>query len=296
MYETTGLAAALTLVASIATAQMSPDAPNRLPSTPPTAVSAYGSAAQQIGELRVPPGAGPFPVVVVIHGGCWTKGFATMKHTAAMASALTARGVATWNIEYRMLGEEGAGWPGTFLDWGAATDHLRTLAKSHPLDLGRVVVAGHSAGAHAALFAASRPRLPADSPVRGQDPLKVAAAVAIDGPGDLRPFVGADADICGQPVIAPLMGGTPDEQPARYAQGSPVAQVPLGVHQALISSSPVLRPEWAEAYRAAAAKAGDKVDVLVFADSGHFEPVGPGTWEWREVERLILRLARAEHP
>jgi len=271
--------------------RMRPEAPNSLPATEPAVTAAYGSDPLQVGELRLPAGKGPFPVAVVIHGGCWTKGFATKRHTAAMASALTRRGLATWNVEYRQVGDPGAGWPGTFLDWGAATDHLRALAKTHPIDLSRVVVTGHSAGAHAALFVAARPKLPAGSEIRGADPLKVKAAVAIDGPGDLVPFVGADAQICGRPVIEPLMGGGPAAVPARYAQGSPAALLPLGVRQTLVSSSRVLTPEAAEAYRAAATAAGDKVDVRVMADTGHFEPIAPGTAEWAEVEALILRAA-----
>lgn len=280
------------VVAGPAAAQrMRPDAPNHLPSTEPRLLSAYGPDPLQVGELRVPAGKGPFPVVVVIHGGCWTKGFATRRHTAAMASALTARGVATWNVEYRQVGDPGAGWPGTFLDWGAATDHLRTLARTHPLDLGRIVVTGHSAGAHAALFVASRTKLAKGSEVRGSDPLPVQAAVALDGPGDLAPFIGVDAKICGKPVIEPLMGGGPDKLAGRYAQGSPAALLPLGVRQALVSSSAVLTPEAAEAYRKAASAAGDKVDVRVIADSGHFEVIAPGSADWPEVEALILKFA-----
>lgn len=267
-----------------------------LPSTEPTLVSAYGSDPLQVGELRLPPGEGPFPVAVIIHGGCWTKGFATRRNTAAIASALAAKGLATWNIEYRQVGEAGAGWPGTFQDWGAATDHLRVLAKSHPLDISNVVVAGHSAGAHAALFVASRAKLPTDSDVRGQDPLPIKAAVAIDGPGDLRPFVGLDAKICGKPVIEPLIGGSAEDFADRFVEASPAAQLPLGMRQALVSSSGVFSPESAESYRSAATAAGDTVDVLVFGDSGHFEVIAPGTYEWRSVEALILKLAGVTRP
>lgn len=281
---------------AVAAQKMRADAPNQLPSSLPAATLAYGADPLQVGDLRLPAGPGPFPVVVIIHGGCWTKGFATRRHTAAMATSLASKGVATWNIEYRQLGEAGAGWPGTFLDWGAATDHLRTLARTYPLDLSRIVVTGHSAGAHAALFVASRPRLPADSAVRGADPLPIKAAVAIDGPGDLPPFVGPDSEICGKPVIEPLMGGTPDSVADRYRQGSPAALLPLGVRQALVSSSRVLTPEAAESYRSAAASAGDKVDVHVLADSGHFEPIAPGTREYGQVEAVLLEFAGITRP
>ena len=130
---------------------------DELHSSPVTITESYGSDPLQNGDLRVPAGSGPFPVVIVIHGGCWTAGFATKRNTAALASAITEHGYATWNIEYRQTGDPGGGWPGTLSDWAQATDHLRALGRTHPLDLGRVVVAGHSAGGHAAAWVAARP-------------------------------------------------------------------------------------------------------------------------------------------
>jgi pimeloyl-ACP methyl ester carboxylesterase len=100
------------------------------------------------------------------------------------------------------------GWLDTFLDWGAGLDHLRVLAKTEPLDLTRVVSVGHSAGALAALWVAARDKLPASGEIRGTDPLRVSAAVAIDGPGDLAAMIGPDAKTCDRPVIAPLMDGS----------------------------------------------------------------------------------------
>ena len=93
------------LVAAAAQAQnMRPRDVDAIPSSPPTASVAYGSDPLQVGDLRLPAGKGPFPVVEVIRGGCWTKGYTTRQNTAALASALTAMGYATWNIEYRQIG------------------------------------------------------------------------------------------------------------------------------------------------------------------------------------------------
>jgi acetyl esterase/lipase len=260
-----------------------------LPASNPTRVQQYGSDALEFGELRLPEGKGPFPVVVVIHGGCWTKGFATLRNTAAIASELTKSNVATWNIEYRQVGDAGGGWPGTFRDWGAATDYLRVLGKSYPLDLSRIVVVGHSAGAHAALWVAARNRLTIDSEIRGDDPLKVQAAIAIDGPADLVGFVGVDAQICGKSVIVPLMGGTPAEQPERYRQASPQSLLPLAVPQCLITAT-VLTPMKAKEYQKLAESRGDHVEILSL-DAGHFEVIAPGHKAWNAVEQLILKQA-----
>jgi pimeloyl-ACP methyl ester carboxylesterase len=235
-------------MASPAAAQrIGPRDVDTLPSRAPQHRAAYGTDSLQFGELRLPNGPGPFPVAVVIHGGCWTRGFATLKNTAAVASALVDDGIATWNIEYRQVGDPGGGWPNTYLDVAAGVDYLRTLADRYPLDLGRVFVIGHSAGAHLALWAAGRPRLDARSPIRVSNPLPVRGAVAIDGPGDLGALVGPDARICGKPVIAPLMGGTPAEVPERYRDGSPREMLPLRSQQFLVSAA-VLDSVSARAY------------------------------------------------
>lgn len=260
-----------------------------LPFAPPTLVEHYGPAPQQFGELRLPPGSGPFPVVVVIHGGCWTKGYETLVGLAPLASALTADGYATWNIGYRQVGDPGGGWPGEFQDWGAATDHLRELAKSQPLDLSRVTALGHSAGAHAALWLAARHNLPADSEIRGADPLPVQVAVAIDGPGDLRTLYGADEDICGKPIFTPLFGGTPAEQPDRYRQANPIEWLPTGVRTVLIAST-VLSPEAADAYQAAASAKGETVSVVELQNAGHFNMLAPNDPNWKQVEGPVLSL------
>ncbi len=286
------LLACATMIAAPASGRdMRPSDVDALPSTPPTAIGRYGADPLQVGELRVPKGKGPHPVAIVIHGGCWTKGFATRRNTAALASALAAKGIATWNIEYRQVGDPGAGWPGTFRDWGAAADHLRALARTHRLDLGRVVAVGHSAGAHAALWLAARKTLPAASEVRGADPLPLKAAVAIDGPGDLAPFVGFDAAVCGKPVIAPLLGGTPDKVPARYDQATPARHFPLGVPQYLVASA-VLTSDAAATYATAARVKGDRVEILSPPGADHFNIIAPGEPQWTAVEALILKAFR----
>jgi len=257
---------------------------------PPTLTQAYGPDALEFGQLRMPRGPGPFPLVVIIHGGCWTKGFADLNYMSPLAADLTAKGAATWNVEYRQLGDAGAGWPGTFQDWAAATDHVRDLAKTYPLDLTRVVVIGHSAGAHAALWLAARPNLPAASPIRGEHPLRIKATVPIDGPGDIKAFIGPDQQICGAPVIANLMGGPPDKVPARYAQGNPIQLLPSHVPSALVSSV-VLSAHAAEAYRATAVAKGDQVQVLRVENAGHFDMLSPATPSGAATEALILKAA-----
>jgi acetyl esterase/lipase len=247
----------------------------------------------QFGDLRLPKGAGPFPVVVVIHGGCWVSRLATLQNTAALSDALRDAGVATWNVEYRRSDNMGGGWPGTFTDVADATDHIRALAKEHPLDLARVVVVGHSAGGHLALWAAARARIPPDSELFRASPLPVVGAVALGGPGDLRDFTTYAREVCGGPVVEQLMGGTPADVAVRYAHGSPAALLPLGVRQLLIvGADDGVMPERArEAYVARTRAAGDSVNAIVVPDAGHFEVIAPTSNAFPVVRDKILELA-----
>jgi acetyl esterase/lipase len=267
---------------------------DRLPSKPADARVWYGANPLQFGDLRLPNGRGPFPLVVVIHGGCWVASIATLQNSAALADGLRDAGLATWNIEYRRLGDDGAGWPGTFEDVAAAADYARTLAKTYPIDLSRVVTTGHSAGAPLALWLAARARLPASSPLRGSDPIGIKGVAALGGPGDLADFARYDADICGTRVIERLLGGARQSVPDRYAQVSPIELLPLRARQLFIvgADDPVMPAGSRDAYVAAARKAGDRADVVVIPGAGHFEVIAPTAAAFAIVRNKIIELAK----
>ena len=264
-----------------------------LPSKPADAKVSYGTGELQFGELRLPKGNGPFPVAIVIHGGCWVSKFATLQNTAALSDALRDAGIATWNIEYRRLDHPGGGWPGTFTDVADGTDHVRELAKKHPLDLSRVVTVGHSAGAHLALWAGARARLPKGSPLYRENPLKLRGAVALGGPGDLKGFYEYAAKICGSNVIEQLMGGSPTTVADRYAQGSPMELLPLGTKQVLIVgvNDPVMPAPMRESYAGIASSKGDTVEVVEVPGS-HFEVIAPTSEAWPTVRDKVLALLK----
>jgi len=154
---------------------------------------AYGKDPLQFGELWLPAresgSTALVPVVVFIHGGCWLATLPGVELMAPLADALRKQGIAVWNVEYRRVGHEGGGYPGTFRDVALGVDHLRSIAAEHHLDLARVVISGHSAGGHLALWAAARSRLPQGSALRGTgEPLKVAAVVGLAAIPDLEGY------------------------------------------------------------------------------------------------------------
>lgn len=252
----------------------------------PIATISYGADPEQVADLRLPAGKGPFPVAIVVHGGCWLAKVDGRFGIAGFAEALRTRGFATWNIEYRRIGNVGGGWPGTFEDVGAAVDKLAEVAPKYNLDMKRVTIVGHSSGAHLALWAASRGHLPAPWTSTKLRPVSV---VAIDGPGALAPFIGIDKQACdGQSVIVPLMGGTPAEKPQAYNIATPADHLPFGMHQLLVGAdfAPLMQP-----YAAAARASGDTVDVLEPANANHFDIVTPGTPNGEAVADFIAAKA-----
>jgi len=270
----------------------------KLPSQAPDQRIAYGTDSSQYGELRVPAGPGPHPVVVLVHGGCFKAAYATAGYFGQVGDALKAKGIATWNIEYRRLGQPGSGWPGTYLDVGRGVDHLRAIATQYHLDLGRVVVVGHSAGGHLAMWAAARSRVPKASALHTSNPLPVRGVVDLAGPVDMTAHIREYEGLCRDSVITTLLGGTPSTVPERYAQVSPMSLLPLGVPQviALGTYEDYVPRELVDAYVKAATQAGDSARVVFFPGAGHFEIASASQWTWPRIETAIRSLLDGKLP
>ena len=172
----------------------------------PTQAIQWGDGATDIADLWLPDGAGPHPVVLMVHGGCWQKEIADRTLMNWAAEDLRKRGLAVWNIEYRGVDEEGGGYPGTFEDVARAADALRGQADAYNLDLKRVAAFGHSAGGHLALWLAARSRLSERSPLRMDDPLKLAGVVNSGGLADLAASRSVTQRSCLDDIFELLVG------------------------------------------------------------------------------------------
>jgi acetyl esterase/lipase len=185
----------------------------------------YGAHPDQFADLRLPQsGEPPHPVAVFLHGGFWRERW--LRDTIEpLAIDLARRGYATWNVEYRRAGPSGGGWPETCADVAAAVDELARL--EGPLDLSRLVVVGHSAGAQLAAWVVHRRGLGSTTLVQP------AAVLLLAGVVDLAECARRGLGESRNPV-ASFLGGHPDECPERYAAASPIANVPLGVPQVVV--------------------------------------------------------------
>lgn len=264
-----------------------PDLLNR-PRPRPTYLLAV--AEGQAADLWLPPGNGPFPVVVMIHGGCWQKHIADRTIMNYAADALRQQGFAVWNIEYRGVDEVGGGYPGTFQDVAHAADALRALAPRFRLDLNHIVGFGHSAGGHLIAWLAARPKLPPANPLHADSPLPLRGIVIAGGLPDLR----TAPQGCAGDAVPLLLGPQTASHPDIYADTSPAELLPFSIPQVSVNGDgdTISTPAMARAYTQRAIAAGDHAQVIVVANSGHVEEITPGTPIFaREAEALRAMIA-----
>lgn len=236
---------------------------------PPAPVVRYGAHPEQVANLHLPAGDPPFPTVALLHGGFWRDRWDRTLMTP-LACDLARRGFAAWNVEYRRVGHEGGGWPGTLDDVAAALDHLVSIPE---VETDRVAVVGHSAGGQLALWAATR--------TQGRRPSYV---VALAGLCDLTRAHELDAD-----AVRAFLGGDPKDVPERYGEASPRSRIPLGVSQLLVhgSDDDVVPADLSEEYAAAARLAGDDVELVVVPRADHFDVIAPTHCAWSLVASRI---------
>ncbi|MFH9808487.1 alpha/beta hydrolase [Streptomyces olivaceus] len=274
------------------------------PAVDPDGTAAYGELPDQVVDFYAPRGAGgpggAAPVVVVLHGGSWRAPY-DRRHISPFAGFLAQRGFAVASVEYRRgargPGGEEAGapvagrWPDTFDDVAAAVDALPELVRRHlpGADVRRMVLTGHSAGGHLALWAASRHVLPADAPWRTDRPAPLRGVVALAPIADFE--VADQLGVCGG-AARQLLGSE-----ALFAERRPYADpallLPTGIATTLVQGrADVDVPQAvADAYADAAAKAGEVVGVTLLEDVGHYPLIDPAADACAVVAEEIAQLA-----
>jgi acetyl esterase/lipase len=233
---------------------------------------AYGTDPNQFGDLRLPKGKGPFPIVMNIHGGYWRAKY-DLEHTGRMCADLTARGFATWNLEYRRVGNKGGGWPGTLADIASGFRFLPQLAKEHPVDPKRSLVIGHSAGGHLALcLAAHEPSV--------QFVISLAGVIDLMKAWELH--LSDDA-------VVDLLGGTPQQVPEHYKDADPM-QLSIPHAKQIVAhglKDDIVPPEFSSHYAQKKQKAGENVQLVELANTDHFDVIDPHSEAWKQIVRLV---------
>lgn len=244
------------------------------PPPPADARISYGSDANQFGEIRLPKTKGPFPVVMNIHGGFWRAQYG-LAHAGHLCAALTAKGLATWNVEYRRVGNHGGGWPGTFEDIRNAYRFISQIAGKYHLDGERVLATGHSAGGELALCLAAH-----EATLKRV--ISLAGVVDLQQAWDLH--LSKDA-------VVEFLGGKPNEVPEHYREADPMKiSIPRTTTQWLIhgAEDDVVPANFSRSYSEQKKQRGEDVHYLEISTAGHYDLIDPHSRAWPKVENTVL--------
>jgi len=236
----------------------------------PDARISYGKDPFQFAELRLPAGPGPHPVVIFIHGGFWSNAY-SLDQAGHACAALTHGGAATWNIEYRRVGDGGGGWPGTLEDVLHGAERLVKAAPQYRLDIQRLIAAGHSAGGQLVIWLAA------------QRAVDLRGVVPLAGILDLRR---AFALRLGAGAVGRFLGGSPDQFPQRYAAASPMELLPVSIPQRIVhgTADQVVPFEMSERF----SKASKNSKLVPISGVTHFDLIDPRSRAWATVTKNIL--------
>jgi acetyl esterase/lipase len=230
---------------------------------------AYGADPNQFVHIRAPHGTGPHPVVFFIHGGYWRAKYG-LGYAGHLCHALKEHGIATWNVEYRRVGNPGGGRPGTLEDIRSAYHALLNSGRQDGmlLDLGRVCIAGHSAGGQLALcLAAYEP--------------SVRQVISMAGVVDLHRALELHLS---NDAVAEFLGGQPAEVPDHYRNASPAELRILATQKIFHGTKDDSVPyELSAEYVRRKKESGEDVELITLENVGHFELVDPESAIWSRV-------------
>jgi acetyl esterase/lipase len=243
------------------------------PQPPPDERVAYGADPNQFLEVRLPRAKPPHPVLLHIHGGYWRAKY-DLAHAGHLCQALRVAGIATFNLEYRRVGNAGGGWPGTFEDVRSAHRFIRQQHSRFHLDLDRLVIMGHSAGGQLALCLAAH-----ESSIR--------SVVSLAGVVDLKK---AFALHLSNDAVAEFLGGKPDAVPDHYREADPMELSIPQARQWLIhgAEDDTVPPAFSRNYVSQKKKSGEKMELLEIQHAGHFELIDPTSEAFNQVASKIL--------
>ncbi|HEY7329503.1 MAG TPA: alpha/beta hydrolase [Gemmataceae bacterium] len=221
---------------------------------------------------------GPFPAVLIFHGGGWAYG--TRAQCRAVAGIFASQGYVAATVSYRFAPRYK--FPAQIYDAKCAVRWLRANAERYQIDRERIGAMGFSAGAHLVLLLGltqEKDGLEGDGGNPEQSS-RIQAVVNISGPTDLTRPEWPDAT---RRLVCDFLGGTREQLPGTYRAASPLAYVHRGAPPVLTihgTEDKVVPYEQAELLHSALrkAKVSSRLTPLHGKDHG-------GDWSDKEQQR-----------
>ncbi len=258
----------IALFALMATSVLADDPPKvKVTTTYDVVYTKAGGVDLKLDLARPAEGAGPFPAVLVIHGGGWRAGDKAGNRGALAEFA--KRGYVAISPQYRFAPKDL--FPAQVHDVKAAVRWLRSHKDEYKIDPDHIGAVGFSAGGHLSLMlGVTDPKdgLEGDVPA-GSPSSRVQAVVNYFGPTDLG---ASDLPDATKPILNEFLGGTPTEKPEATAKASPLNFItaddaPILTFQG--TKDPLVPFSQAEKLTDAMAKAGVAGRTELLLGAGH---------------------------
>jgi acetyl esterase/lipase len=171
-------------------------------------------------DVAVPEGDGPFPCVVMFHGGAWSMG--SRKDLSSVIEMIAARGFVTATASYRLAPKHQ--FPAQIQDARSAVRFLRAKAKDYKIDSERIGTCGFSAGGHLALLLGLAGKVDGwDAGANLETSCKVKCVIDFFGPADLSLY--GKTPGLEDAYMVPVFGKQCKTDPEIYKKASPVTYV-----------------------------------------------------------------------
>jgi acetyl esterase/lipase len=224
-------------------------------------------------------GDGPFPAVLVIHGGAWRAG--NKRDSQQVMATFAKKGYVAVSPQYRFCPKEP--FPAQVIDVKAAVRWVREHAPQHKVDSDHIGAMGFSAGGHLSLMlGVTDPKDGLEGEISDKAPSsRVQAVVNYFGPSDLG---ASDFPEITKPLIRDFLGGAPKEKPEETKKASPITFVtkddpPILTFQG--TRDPLVPHSQATKLADALTSAGVPGRVELIVGGGH------GDWGRVEIDRTL---------
>lgn len=222
----------------------------------------YGNDAQQQMDIYLPANrsTSQTKVLVLVHGGGWAGGSKEDFNGELASIKNTFPDYAIFNINYRLYANNNNKFPTQEKDVQAAIEFIYSKRPDYAIS-DKFVLLGASAGGHLVQLQA----------YKHPSPVKPKAVVTFFGPTDLTALYQSNP-LLALILLAPPLGGTPDQVPAIYQEGSPINYITAQAPPTIIlqgAQDPIVPKAQADILQAKLQNVNVPNQLVLYPGAGH---------------------------
>jgi acetyl esterase/lipase len=244
----------------------------------------YGEDSSQKGNLYIPNG-NIKGTICLLHGGFWKMPY-DLHQFDQICETLLIEGFIVWNIEYRRTGVPERKWLDPFEDAVKSINYLTELKKTyHPIDVNNVIIMGHSAGGHLAMWLGNKNENITKEKL-------IIEPKCILGLAPILDLVESYNNKAGENAAQQLLQCTPSENITRYMNASPKELLPLKKRTIILhgDKDEYLPIETTRKYSIISNSYNNNLTLFEIKEGTHMDFIDPNSKATQKVLDLLKKL------